>query len=118
MSAHDVVGFQLWIRHLRIALRRRIAQLLELMLLGRQRQAHDLAVTKADYDLPHALAERFLGARRAHSHRAYEPRFDVAVAVANGDVFQYVDWVTNVRAIRGIGYRETACANGRGLNIE
>ncbi len=103
VRADDVVRFQLRVGDLRILLGRWHSQPLELVLFGRERQAHDFAEAEADEDLADAVAERFLGPRRADGHRADEPRLDVGVAVADGDVFEEVDHVADVGAVGGEG---------------
>ncbi len=101
MRPHDVVRLELRVRHFGVARRRFPSQPLELIFFRRERQAHDFAVAKADENLADAIAERFLGPRRADGHRTHEARLDVGVAVADGDVFEEVDHVADVGAVGG-----------------
>ena len=57
MRPDDVVCFQFRIGDLRVCDRALESQPLELVLFGRERQAHDFAEAQADEDLADAVAE-------------------------------------------------------------
>ncbi len=103
VRADDVVSFEFRVGDLRIPTGSGHSQALELVLLGRQRQAHDLAEAQADENLADAVAKRLFGTWRADGHRADEARLDVGVAVADGDVFEEIDHVANVGTVGGEG---------------
>ncbi len=57
MCADDVVRFQFWIRNLRVAVGRLLAEAIVLLVFGGEREAHDFAEAEADEDLADAIAE-------------------------------------------------------------